>query len=36
MTKKQFIIGALLIALLHIGLVICFGMQKQGFHEDEY
>jgi len=36
MTKKQFIIGALLIALLHIGLVICFGIQKQGFHEDEY
>ena len=36
MTKKQFIIGAILIALLHIGLVICFGMQKQGFHEDEY
>lgn len=35
-TKKTFLFLALTIALIHILLVVVFGMQKQGFHEDEY
>lgn len=36
MTKKKFLFWAVIIAFIHIGLVILFGTQKQGFHEDEY
>lgn len=36
MTKKRFLICAIAIALLHIGLVLFFGTEKEGFHEDEY
>lgn len=36
MTKRTFLCLTFLIAALHIILVIAFGMQKQGFHEDEY
>lgn len=36
MTKKRFLIWAVVIAFIHIGLVIFFGTQKEGFHEDEY
>lgn len=36
MTKKNFLIWAIIIAFVHIGLVVFFGTQKEGFHEDEY
>lgn len=36
MTKKNFFIALGLLLFLHIVLVIAYGMQKQGFHEDEY
>ncbi len=36
MTKKKFYLGIIIIAILHIGLSLFFGMQKAGFHEDEY
>ncbi len=34
--KKRYLIGYAAILTLHIVLVIVFGIQKQGFHEDEY
>ncbi len=36
MTKKKFYLGIIIIAIIHIGLCLFFGMQKAGFHEDEY
>lgn len=36
MTKKKFLIWAIVIAFIHIGLAVFFGTQKEGFHEDEY
>jgi hypothetical protein len=36
MSKKRFFIAFFIIAILHIGLVLLFGTQKNGFHEDEY
>ncbi len=36
MKKERFLVWAVMIAFIHIGLVLFFGMQKQGFHEDEY
>lgn len=36
MTKKRFVILAIIIAVIHIGLVLFYGTKKEGFHEDEY
>lgn len=36
MTKRCFGILTVIIAIVHIGLVLFFGMKKEGFHEDEY
>lgn len=36
MTKRRFVIIAVIIAVMHIGLVLFFGAKKEGFHEDEY
>lgn len=33
--KKAFLFLCIIIGALHIGLVLFFGMQKEGFHEDE-
>lgn len=35
MTKKKFLIGCLVIALVHVALILWYGVQKSGFHEDE-
>ncbi|MCI9337066.1 MAG: hypothetical protein HFH93_05910 [Lachnospiraceae bacterium] len=36
MTRKRFIALAVLIGIIHVGLILFFGMKKEGFHEDEY
>lgn len=36
MTRKRFLILAAIIGIIHVGLVLFFGMKKEGFHEDEY
>lgn len=36
MTKKWFAVLAIVIAVVHVGLVVFFGVKKAGFHEDEY
>lgn len=36
LTKKTFLLWICLIGILHVALVLYFGAQKQGFHEDEY
>lgn len=34
--KKRFLIGYAAVLALHIVMVLVFGVQKEGFHEDEY
>ncbi len=36
MRGKRFKVLAVVIAIIHICLVLFFGMRKEGFHEDEY
>ena len=36
MTKKTFWTWIIVIAVIHVGLILLFGMKKEGFHEDEY
>ncbi len=36
MTRRRFLILAVIIGIIHVGLVLFFGMKKEGFHEDEY
>ena len=34
--KKIFWLGLVLIIIVHLGLIFLYGMQKEGYHEDEY
>lgn len=36
MARKKYLLFAVVIALFHVFLVLGYGMQKEGFHEDEY
>ena len=36
MARKKYLLLAVVIAFLHVFLVVGYGMQKEGFHEDEY